>query len=70
MALHAPTRRIEAEAPFLAPHEEQYAMLAEHLGLDHDTLMAVATHYASDALDSLPEQKEGKLYRWLRQRAA
>ena len=58
MALHAPTRRIEAEAPFLAPHEEQYAMLAEHLGLDHDTLMAVATHYASDALDSLPEQKE------------
>ena len=57
LAWHTPGRQIGADGPFLAPHEEQYAMLAEHSGLDYDALMAVATQYASSALDALPEQK-------------
>lgn len=54
---HTPGRQIGADAPFLAPHEEQYAMLAERSGLDHDVLVAVATQHASSALDALPKQK-------------
>ena len=53
---HTPGHHIGAEAPFLAPHEEQYAVLAEHSGLDYDAVVAVATQYASTALDALPKQ--------------
>ena len=54
---HTPGRQIGDDAPFLAPHEEQYAMLAEHSGLDYDALVAIATQYASSALDALPKQE-------------
>lgn len=54
---HRPGHQIEADAPFLAPHEEQYAMLAEHSGLEYDALVAVAIQYASSALEALPKQK-------------
>ena len=54
---HAPEHQIEAGAPYTAPYGLQYAMLADRLGLEHDTLVAVATQYASDALGALPEQR-------------
>ena len=49
---------IGAESVRLAPHEWQYEFLANALGLDRDTLLAVAARYASEALAVLPEQEE------------
>jgi hypothetical protein len=48
---------IGAEPPFLAPHEEQYQLLAKGLGLDLDTLLGVAALYASAALALLPDEE-------------
>jgi type II secretory pathway predicted ATPase ExeA len=41
---------------FLVPHEPQYAMLADGLDLNEDTLLGVASRYAADVLATLPEQ--------------
>jgi hypothetical protein len=51
-----PDAVIGGDPPFVAPHERQYAMLAEGLDIDEDTLLGVASRYAADALSSLPEQ--------------
>ncbi len=39
----------------LIPHLEQYAILADDLGLNFHTLLAIAAHYASTALATLPD---------------
>ena len=44
-----------SEQVLLAPHEWQYELLANRLGISHDTMRAVATKYASEALTSLPD---------------
>ena len=48
---------IESEPPFLAPHERQYEMVADGLGLNLDSLLAVAARYASQAASTLPEHE-------------
>ncbi|MGH3452761.1 MAG: hypothetical protein ACRDQW_19090, partial [Haloechinothrix sp.] len=58
LALPAPmTAAIGTEPAFLAPHEDEYEILASGLGLDSDTLLAVAGRYASAALAVLPDPK-------------
>jgi hypothetical protein len=47
---------IGQEAAFLAPHESQYRMLANGLGLDIDTLLRVAERYAREARAVLPTE--------------
>ena len=44
-----------SEHVLLAPHEWQYELLSNRLGLNQDTMLAVATKYASEALESLPD---------------
>ena len=49
-----------SKAAFLSPHEYQYAILADALGIDLGTILAVAARYATEALERLPEQEEVK----------
>ena len=46
-----------SDSLYLAPFERQYAMLADVLGLDLDTLLGVAARYASEALKRLPRHE-------------
>ena len=39
----------------LAPYRDQYEKLAEYLGLNLDTLLAIAARYASEAMSILPD---------------
>ena len=39
----------------LAPYRDQYEKLAEYLGLNLDTLLAIAARYASEAMSLLPD---------------
>jgi hypothetical protein len=43
---------------FLAPHENQYRMLAEGLDLNLDTIYAIADEYAAHLLETLPSKND------------
>ena len=46
---------IRSESAKLAPYGDQYHDLAECLGLNFDTLLAIAARYLSEALSALPD---------------
>ena len=46
---------IGAGSVTLAPYRDQYEKLAEYLGLNLDTLLAIAARYASEAMSLLPD---------------
>ena len=48
---------LESERRFLAPHEWQYKMVADGLGLNLDTLLTVAARYSSQAASTVPEHE-------------
>ena len=48
---------IRSDSMTLAPYGDQYQDLAECLGLNLDTLLAVAARYASEALSTLPDDE-------------
>ncbi|MCY3849541.1 MAG: ATP-binding protein [Acidimicrobiaceae bacterium] len=56
LALPSPGPLIGSELPLLEPHLRQYELIAEHVGLDLDTVLSVATRYVSQAIDRLPAQ--------------
>ena len=60
LALPVPAVTPGSESVFPFPHEAQYKILAESLGLDHGTLLGVAAQYASKALAILPREEEVK----------
>jgi hypothetical protein len=58
LSLPAPASTlIGQDPPFLAPHEGQYKMLADGLGLDIDTLLRVAERYARAVRAALPPEE-------------
>ena len=52
------TPSVGMEGVFPDPYRTEYEALADGLGIDLNTLLAVAARYASDALSKLPEQEE------------
>ena len=44
-----------SESVTLAPYENQYRRLSEHMGLNLDTLLVTAARYASEAMFALPD---------------
>ena len=59
LALPQPTAyAIGPLAQFRDPHVEQYQVLAQFLRMDIETILGVASEYASQALASLPTQEE------------
>ena len=54
--LPSPDTHLSSEAAIVAPYEPQYRLLAESLGLEFDTLLAMAAEYGSQALRHLPTE--------------
>ncbi|MCW4459754.1 ATP-binding protein [Microbacterium sp. MPKO10] len=55
-----PETRLGADPPFLAPFEGAYRLLARVSGLDVNTIITVAGHYATKSLENLPESEPAK----------
>ena len=51
-----PDTAIDSGSPFLYPFDAHYKVLASGVGLDLDTILAVATRYASESLAMLPAE--------------
>jgi hypothetical protein len=52
-----PATTLGGEPAFLMPHEGQYEMLADGLGLEVDTVFAVAANYAANESAALPDEE-------------
>ena len=60
--LPSPDTHLSSEAVIVAPYEPQYRLLADCLGLEFDTLLAVAAQYGSQALRHTPTETDTRAF--------